>query len=65
MDQAVKPADSGESEVVLQAAKARGVKLGGQPENLKNVKAGQDAGHAKRAEIANARAADLRRTIGR
>jgi len=29
MDQAVKPADSGESEVVLQAAKARGVKLGG------------------------------------
>jgi len=63
MGQAVKPADCGESEVVLQAAKARRVKLGGRPENLKNVKAGQDAGHAKRTEIANARAPDLRGTI--
>ena len=47
----------------MQAAKACGVKLGGRPENLKNVKIGQDAGHAKRTEIANARAADLKDTI--
>jgi len=49
--------------VALAAAKARGVKLGGRPENLKRTTIGRRNANAKRSAKANARAADLLPTI--
>lgn len=50
------------TKAALAAAKARGVHLG-RPENLRNQEVGRGRGRAKRTEIADARAADLRPII--
>jgi DNA invertase Pin-like site-specific DNA recombinase len=54
---------SARTKAALAAARERGVKLGGRPENLKNVVEGRARGTAATREKANHRAADLRRTI--
>ena len=47
------------TKAALAAAKARGVKLGGRVENLKNAELGRERGAAVRREKAAARTADL------
>ena len=53
---------SARTKAALQAAKARGVRLG-RPENLKNQEVGRERGRARRTTLAGERAADLRPII--